>query len=60
MLAVLVDSVDPESVDALLQPEPDCALVDGFAGFRVVPVEVGLGFGVEMEVVLLCMFVPCP
>ena len=45
-LAVLVDSVDSESVDALFQPEPDCTVVDGFAGFGVVPVEIGLGFGV--------------
>lgn len=38
VLAVFVDGVDAEAVDASVEPEAHGAVVDGFAAFLVVPV----------------------
>ncbi len=57
-LGVHVDSVDTEPVDTLLKPELHSALVDGLATFLVGPVDIGLLWAEEVEVVLLSLLVP--
>ena len=59
-LAVHVDSVNAETVNTTLEPELHGGLVDSFACLLVLPVQVGLLWAEQMEVVLLCVFVPFP
>ena len=59
-LGILVDRVDSESIDATLEPESHCVVVDGIAAFLVLPVEVGLVWSVQVQVVFLRVLVPRP
>jgi hypothetical protein len=48
----LVDDVAAESVDSFVEPEAE-NLFDFFEDFGIVPIEIGLLFAVDMEVVLV-------
>ena len=48
VFAVLVHCVHSEAVDAFVKPEPNGAVVDSLTGGLVIPVEIGLFFGVEV------------
>ena len=54
-----VDDVHPEAVDAPVEPPPHHR-VDGTADLRVLPVEVGLAGGEQVQVVLAAGLVPGP
>lgn len=60
ILADEVDDVDAETVCAAIQPEPH-HVVGGFADRWIFPVQVGLFFAKQAEVVFICGFVifPC-
>lgn len=60
IFAVLVDSVNSESIHPLVEPEADSALVDSLAGGSVVPVEIWLLLCVEMKVIFPSGFIPGP
>jgi hypothetical protein len=59
-LAVHVDCVDTEAIDATFEPEDHGGLIDGLAGFFVFPVQVRLLGAEEVEIVLLCVLIPFP
>jgi hypothetical protein len=59
-LAVHVDCVDTEAIDATFEPEDHGGLIDSLAGFLVLPVQVRLLGAEEVEIVFLCVLVPFP
>src|SRR5215469_16729019 len=59
-LAVHVDRVNSKPVDAFAQPEFHGGLVDTGASFGILPVEIGLLWTEQMEIVLLSVFIPFP
>lgn len=58
--AVFVDGVNAESIDALVEPEANSALVNGFSRGFIVPVEIRLLFCVEVKIVLFSSLIPGP
>jgi hypothetical protein len=48
VFAVLVHCVHSETVDTFVKPEPNRAVVDSLTCGLVIPVEIGLFFGVEV------------
>lgn len=58
--AVFVDDVNAESIDALVEPEANSALVNGFSRGFIVPVEIRLLFCVKVEIVLFSSLIPGP
>ena len=59
-LAIHVDSVDTETVNTTLEPELNGRIVDGLAADGVLPVQIGLLLGEQVEVVLLGVLIPLP
>ena len=57
---VHVYCIDSEAVDPLLEPEFHGRVVECASGGGVLPIEIGLLFCEEVEVVFLCLLVPFP
>lgn len=54
-----IDNVHSESITALVEPKAD-DVVDCLAHRRVLPIEIGLLSGVQVQIVLVCEFVILP
>lgn len=59
-LAVHERDIDSHAIDAFLQPEVDCLLVNGISDFLVLPVQVRLLLHEQMQVVLVREVVVLP
>lgn len=58
--AIHFHRVDPEPVNPTLEPKHHRALEDGVTADAVLPIEVGLLWGEEVKVTLLCLLIPFP